>query len=209
MTDNRLDQRAAEDNDYVVRSQAGDADAYNTLVLKYQRSVYNLALRMLGDSGQAEDVTQDAFLSAWRNINRFRGGNFSAWLLRIATNACYDQIRRRQRHPVGSLEAVVGDDDTPLEFPDRGELPEDRTIRAELARAIAAGLQYVHPDQRAVLVLADIHGLSYEEVALVLEVPVGTVKSRLSRGRGQLRQYFRQRPELLPDAFRFSNGSTA
>ena len=204
MTEYRLDQRAAEDNDLIARSQAGDLDAYNWLVLKYQRSVYNLALRMLGEPSLAEDIAQDTFLSAWRHIRRFRGGNFSAWVLRIATNACYDQIRRHQRHPAGSLEAVIGEDEAPPEFPDAEELPEDQAIRHELARAIVAGLQHVPPDQRSTLILVDIQGRSYDEVAEVLDVPIGTVKSRLSRGRAQLRAYFLRRPELLPESFRFT-----
>lgn len=203
MMEYRLDQRTAEDNDLVTRSQSGDLDAYNALVVRYQRSVYNLALRMLGDPSAAEDVAQDCFLSAWRNIARFRGGNVSAWLLRIATNACYDHIRRRQRHPANSLEMVTGDEEAPIELPDPAELPEDQAVRRELARAIGAGLQHVQADQRVAVILVDIQGFAYEEVAEVLSVPIGTVKSRLSRGRAQLRAYFRGHPELLPEQFRF------
>ena len=203
MTEYRLDQRTAEDNDLVTRSQGGDLDAYNALVVRYQRSVYNLALRMLGDPAAAEDVAQDCFLAAWRNIARFRGGNFSAWLLRIATNACYDHIRRRQRQPATSLEVVTGDEEAPFELPDPDELPEDQAVRHELARAIGQGLQHVQADQRVAVILVDIQGLAYEEVAEALNVPIGTVKSRLSRGRAQLRAYFRGHPELLPEQFRF------
>lgn len=205
MTEYQVDHRTAEDNDLVAKSQNGDLDAYNQLVVKHQRGVYNLALRMLGAPSAAEDIAQEAFLSAWRNIRRFRGGNFSAWLLRIATNACYDQIRRRQRHPTGSLETVLGDEDSPAEFPDAAELPEDRAVRGELARAIGAGLLTIQPDQRAAVVLVDIQGRAYDEVAAILDVPIGTVKSRLSRGRAALRAYFLQRPELLPERFRSSS----
>lgn len=203
MTEYRLDQRTTEDNDLVVRSQSGDLDAYNGLVVRYRRSVYNLALRMLGDPSAAEDVAQECFISAWRNIARFRGGNFGAWLLRIATNACYDAIRRRQRHPASSLEAATGEDEAPLELPDPAELPESQAIRRELARAIIEGLQHVQVDQRIAVVLIDIQGYAYEEAAEVLNVPIGTVKSRLSRGRAQLRSYFRGHPEQLPPRFRF------
>ena len=204
MTEDHLDRRTAEDNDLVARSQAGDLEAFNHLVVKHQRGVYNLTLRMLGEPRAAEDISQDAFVSAWRNIGRFRGGNFSAWLLRIATNACYDHIRRHQRHPSSSLEVVVGDDEAPVEFPDATELPEDRAVRQELARAIVAGLGHVQPDQRSAVILVDIQGFTYDEVADILDVPIGTVKSRLSRGRAQLRAFFLRRPELLPEQLRFS-----
>ena len=204
MTEDRLNRRTTEDNGLVARSQTGDLDAFNHLVVKYQRSVYNLSLRMLGEGRAAEDISQDTFVSAWRNIQRFRGGNFSAWLLRIATNACYDYIRRHQRHPTNSLELVVGDEETPAEFPDAAELPEDRVVRQELARAIVAGLGHIQPDQRSTVILVDVQGFTYEEVAEIFEVPIGTVKSRLSRGRAQLRAFFLRRPELLPEQFRFS-----
>ncbi len=205
MIEKQLEQQVVEDSALVERSQTGDLGAYNDLVLRYQRGVYNLCLRMLHDVGAAEDVCQEAFVSAWRNIDRFRGGNFSAWLLRIATNACYDQIRRRQRHPAHSLEAATNDDEAPLDVPDGAEAPDERMVRAELAESIVGGLAEVHPDQRIVIILVDIQGLSYEEAAVILDVPIGTVKSRLSRGRAQMRAYFSRHPEHLPDQYRFSS----
>ena len=186
----------------VERSRRGDADAFNLLVEKYQQQVYNFALRMLGSAEAAADVTQEAFLSAFRNMARFRGGSFRGWLFRIVSNACYDELRSRQRQPSTSLEALMEDSGNPIDFPNGAESPEDRTLRLELAWYLQRALQALPPDQRMVVLLCDVHGLSYEEIAEVTGTNLGTVKSRLSRGRAHLRDYLRQHSELLPSVYR-------
>lgn len=183
-----------EDGDLILRSKEGDVDAFNLLVEKYQRQVYNLALRMLGEASAAEDATQDAFLSAFRGIGRFRGGSFRAWLLRITANACRDQMRFWRRRPTTSLDALVVEPEV-----DRGaQSPEDYALRRELGNEIARALAVLRADQRLAVILYDIQGLSYEEVAQVMNCSLGTVKSRLSRGRARLRYYLGQHWELLP-----------
>ncbi len=189
----------------ITRSQRGDTGAFNQLVLAYQEAIFNVALRILGDQEAAADATQDAFLSAFQGIRSFRGGSFKVWLMRIVTNACYDQMRSRQRHPTASLDAMLAADDngssSPGSLPSPDESPEDRALRREVQTEVQRGLLLLPPDQRIAVVLSDVHGLSYEEIAAVTRTNVGTVKSRLSRGRGRLRDHLRQR-ELLPSVVR-------
>ncbi len=183
----------------VTRSQQGDLDAFNNLVLAFQGQAYNLAVRMLGDSASAEDATQDAFISAYRNIGGFRGGNFRAWLLRIVSNACLDHLRAGKRRRTEPLDPLV------LDPPSHEELPEDYAVRQELGEEIRKGLDTLPPDQRLAIILVDMQGLDYEEAAQVMQSNLGTVKSRLSRGRARLRDHLRTRPELLPASIRLDS----
>ncbi|HEX6288014.1 MAG TPA: sigma-70 family RNA polymerase sigma factor [Herpetosiphonaceae bacterium] len=193
-----------DESQLIADSQRGDVRAFNVLVEHYQVRLYNLCYRMLGDPDAAADVTQDAFLSAFRNIRRYRGGSFTAWLMRIATNGCYDQLRARQRRPTTSIDAFLDDEDhAPRQFEDRGETPDERSLRNELAGEIQRSLDTLDSDQRLAIVLSDIQGFSYDEISAVTGWPLGTVKSRLSRGRAQLRNVLRQ-GELLPARYRQS-----
>jgi RNA polymerase sigma factor (sigma-70 family) len=158
---------------------------------------------MLASPHAAEDITQDVFLTAYRRIDSYRGGIFRAWLLRIAANACTDELRRLSRRPQTSLD-LAADSGTPIDLPDESESPEDSALRGELSRYIQAGLMALPPDQRAVVVLSDVQGLSYDEMAQALNASLGTVKSRLSRGRGRLREILLRQRELLPHQFRHS-----
>jgi RNA polymerase sigma-70 factor, ECF subfamily len=165
-------------------------------VERYQRLAYNVAYRTLGQPEEAADATQEAFLSAFRAIGHFRGDSFKAWLLRIVVNACYDQLRRRQRHPSDSLEALSEQHETEITAADSGPGPELQALGRETAEVIQEALGTLAADQRLVVVLCDVQGLSYEEAAAVLGVAVGTVKSRLSRGRFRLRDHLAARGEL-------------
>ena len=190
-----------EDESYLIqRSQQGELDAFNQLVERYQGQVYNLALRMLSDESLAEDAAQETFISAYRAIGGFRGGSFRSWVLRIAANACRDLLRAAKARRSISLEVL---ELTPEATPaSREESPEDHALRLELGREIQRGLEALPRDQRLVLVLIDIQGFSYEEAARIIQTSVGTVRSRLSRARGKLRDLFQQCPELLPSQFR-------
>ncbi|HEY8490029.1 MAG TPA: sigma-70 family RNA polymerase sigma factor [Dehalococcoidia bacterium] len=179
------------------RSRKGDLEAFNLLVEAYQGQVYALCVRMLGSREAGEDAAQDAFLSAFRGIGRYRGGSFRAWLLRIAANACYDALRRRQRRPAGSLDALLDDPDGPLTLTDPGETPEEHALRRELARELEAALADLPPEERLAVLLCDVQGLAYHEIGQALGVPLGTVKSRIARGRARLRERLSSRPELL------------
>lgn len=193
---------ANEEQRLVEAGQRGDVEAFNQLVRLYEVRVYNLCYRMLGDSDTAADVTQDTFIAAYRNLNRFRGGMFRSWLFRIATNACYDALRARKRRPSVSLSGPTDLDDAPaFDLPDLGESPDERAMRLELSAAIQRGIDQLPEDQRIVIILSDVQGLAYEEIAQVTSTNLGTVKSRLSRARARLRDILRA-GELLPSKFR-------
>jgi len=188
-------------------AQKGDLDAFNRLVLAYQDIVYNQALRMLDDEDAAADAAQDAFISAYRHIQGYRGGSFRAWLLRIVTNACYDVLRQRQRRPTTSLEPLddTGEEiESPHWLADHSDLPEDRAEQAELASAISNCLQGLPEEFRAAVILVDVQGLDYSEAAQSLGKPVGTIKSRLARARLRLRDCLHGFWELLPAEFRLA-----
>lgn len=184
----------ALDQERVARAKRGDLTAFNQLVLAYQELAYNVALRLVGDADLAADVTQEAFLSAYRHLGQFQSGSFRAWVLRIVTNGSYDALRARKRHPDQSLDDLV--EESSFDLPDPAELPEKLSLRREQIEGINVALQTLPIEQRTVLTLYDIHGLSYEEITAVLDVNLGTVKSRLHRARSRLRDYFLGRPEL-------------
>lgn len=199
---------ASEELRLVTAAQRGDVESFNALVRLYEGRVYNLCYRMLGDADGAADATQDSFLAAFRNLRVFRGGSFRSWLLRIATNACYDVLRARKRRPALSLDATIAaaeEEAAPLQIADSGESPDEYALRRELARAIEHGLAELPEDQRLVVILCDLQGLAYDEIAEVTGANLGTVKSRLSRGRARLRDVLRQ-GELLPQRFRHESG---
>lgn len=180
----------------VEAARRGDVDAFNQLIERYQRPAYSLAYRTLGEAEAAADATQEAFLSAFRAVHDFRGQSFKAWLLRIVVNACYDELRRRQRRPAASLEAMAEQTEVELRSSDAIHGPEATAARYETAEVIQQALQRLPPDQRMVVVLCDVQGMSYEEAAVVLDVAMGTVKSRLSRARARLRDELVARGEL-------------
>ena len=192
----------------IARSRRGDAAAFNQLILMHQQSVYTLAYRMLGDPQTAADVTQEALFSAFRGIASFRGGSFRSWLLRIASNAACDYWRRSRRHPGESLEALTGstdgqDEGLAQQFADDERWnPEVLALRTELQELIQAGLDRLPLEQRLAVILSDIQGLSYEEIASTTTTSLGTVKSRIARGRAQLRDYLQRHAELLPRTYR-------
>jgi len=186
-------------------AQHGDLDAFNHLVLVYQNMVYNQAYRMVGDTDVAEDASQDAFIIAFRKLGTYRGGSFKAWLLRIVTNLCYDELRRRKRRPTTPLEPTDHDDDeieSPRWLSDPSETPEQTAERVELAQALQYCLDSLPPDFRAIVTLVDIQGLDYSEAAQAMGRPLGTVKSRLARARTRLRDCLQGYRELLPASFR-------
>jgi RNA polymerase sigma-70 factor (ECF subfamily) len=188
----------------IAAAQDGDREAFNQLVVHYQGIAYNVAYRVLSDSEEAADATQDAFLSAYRAMSRFRGGSFKAWLLRIVTNACYDQLRIKKRRPTVSLDNDPDSDGEEWTV-DTGERPEAFVQRQELGQIIQRGLQTLPPDQRTIVVLSDIQGVRYNEIAKIVGVSLGTVKSRLNRGRRKLRDFLQENAELLPAHYRLND----
>ncbi len=183
----------------------GDLEAFNRLVLAYQDMVYTQAFRMMGEEESAEDATQDAFILAFRRLSSYRGGSFKAWLLRIVTNLCYDELRRRKRRPTTPLEPMDNREEeieSPRWLADNAPSPEENVERRELARLLQCCLESLPAEFRAAVTLVDIQGLDYEEAAQALGKPLGTVKSRLARGRARMRECLKRYGELLPDSFR-------
>ena len=196
----------------VQSAQSGDLDSFNTLILNYQDRVFNTALRILGDEDTAQDAAQEAFISAFRSINTFRGGSFKAWLLRTVTNACYDELRRQKRRPTTPLEPETNDGeemDSPRWLADPNMTPAEQSEADELEHAIQHCLDTLPTDFRTVVVLADIQGMDYSEVATAARVPLGTIKSRLARARLRLRECLRGFEELLPSSFRLEEERTS
>jgi RNA polymerase sigma-70 factor (ECF subfamily) len=198
-----VDTTNTDEQALIQAAQRGSRKAFNVLVLRYQDGLYTLAYRIMGEAQSAADATQEAFITAFRRLSTYRGGSFRAWLLRIATNACYDELRRRKRRPVVALDDLTpidSDDDPPI--PDASDTPEQALQQRELNRAIQDCINGLGEDQRVVLVLSDIEGLSYQEIADNTGAQVGTVKSRLSRARASVRQCLQAVEELLPGAYR-------
>lgn len=191
-------------NDLVRRCQKGDADAFDALVERFQNRVYNICLWQLGDAEEAADAAQDTFIRAWRSIQRFRGESaFSTWLHRIAVNVTHDAATKRKSAPtpfsgVYQSEEEDGDDIANL-TPDTADLPGEALARTERRTAVRVALGELAANHREVLVLFDIQGHSYEDVSAMLDLPMGTVKSRLNRARVALREKLESSRELFEE----------
>jgi RNA polymerase sigma-70 factor (ECF subfamily) len=195
----------------IADARRGDLDAFNRLVLAYQEMAFNLAFRMLGEEDAAEDATQTAFISAYRSLTSYRGGSFKAWVLRMVTNTCYDELRRRHRHPTTPLEPEIDEDDeleSPRWLADDDPSPEESAEKLELEQAIQHCLNDLPDEFRLVAIMVDVQGLDYEEVSVVIGKPLGTIKSRLARARSRLRKCLQGYWELLPVQFRLDHEST-
>ncbi len=189
----------ADEQALIQSAQRGDLEAFNDLVLRHQQLVYNLTYRIMGDEAAASDVTQEAFLAAYRHIGSFHPGPFKNWLLRIARNACYDELRRRKRRPTVSLDEAIVTEEGVIEFdlPASADGPEQTVQRRELADLLQRGINLLPIEQRQTLVLSDVHGLHYDEIAEITRSKNGTVKSRLSRARANLRDYVQMHREAV------------
>lgn len=186
----------------IAEAKHGDVNAFNTLILHYQDLAFGVAYRIMGEPDGAADVTQDAFINAYQKLNQFKGGNFKAWLLRIVTNKCYDTLKYHKRRPGSSLEEMTEEFESPSWLASDDPKPEDQHEQREMMLAIQNCLDKLPEDQRVVAVLCDVEGYDYQSAAEIVEVSLGTVKSRLSRARGKLRDCLRGVMELLPDKYR-------
>ena len=191
-----------------VNDRQGNGHCFNCLVIAHQSQAYNLASRMLGDRFLAEDAVQESFASAYRSFAQFRGDNLRAWVMRIVANNCRDMLRSRRSRPELPLNPVASEPEAEDSIPSAADLassresPEEYAERQELSRTIQAGLASLSAERRLALVVVDVQGFSYEEAANILNCSLGTVKSRISRGRRELRDFLRASGELLPSRFR-------
>ena len=179
-----------------------DVNAFNRLVEAYERLAYSVAYRMLRDEEQAADAVQESFIKAYRALHTFQGGSFKSWLMRIVTNTCYDALRARKRRDTSNLDDLPEGEEYAAYLTDPAESPAAFAERMELNQLIEQAIAALPDDQRLVILLCDVHGYAYEEIAEITGVPMGTVKSRISRARGKLREYLMGHSELLPAAFR-------
>ena len=179
----------------IERARSGDLDAFNDLVTLYQDSMFALVVRMVPDRDQASDAVQEAFFSAYRNLAGFRGGSVKSWLNRICVNAAMDQQRARKRRPVQPYPEFEDESWQPPAGPEVD--PERIAVHAERSRAIAVALTRITDDQRTAIVLYDVEGYDYGEIAEMTGVSLGTVKSRIHRGRLALRDVLAERMELF------------
>jgi RNA polymerase sigma-70 factor (ECF subfamily) len=179
----------------IARAAAGDRMAFTQLMEHYQSACYGLAWRLLSDADQAADATQDAFIHAYRAIGSYRGGIFRAWLLRITANASYDILRRAQRRPSSPL---PDPDEGAPELPDLAAVnPVAEAAKGEMYRHLEVALRRLPEDQRTAVVLCDVYGMDYNEVAAMTQSALGTVKSRIHRGRLRLRELLAEHRELF------------
>ena len=184
-----------DEAELVQRAMAGDRAAFSRLMEHYQSACYGLAWRLLGSPDQAADAVQDAFIHAYQAIDRYRGGIFRSWLLRITANASYDILRRAQRRPT---QAMPDPEEGGVELPDPAAAnPVTEASRSEMYRHLEAALRRLPEDQRTAIVLCDVYGMDYNEVALTTDSALGTVKSRIHRGRLRLRELLAEHRELF------------
>ena len=168
---------------------AGDTQSFELLVLEHQSKVYNLALKMVGNEQDALDISQDAFIKAFRSLGSFRGDSkFSVWLYRLTSNLCLDHLRAKKRNNVVSLTMYSPEEEEPeeLEIPDERYSPEKLFDKKELQQNLSSALEELPPEQKEILLLREVSGLSYEEIAQSLGLEPGTVKSRIFRARKNL-----------------------
>ena len=192
-----------DESDLITRAQHGDLDAFNSLILLHQDALFNIALRTLGDEDRAADAVQEALIAAFRSLYTFHGGSFRSWLARTVVNKCYDEYRRSSRHPALPLTPVVdGEEAEDWDWlRDPGPSLETRLDDSELNDALQSCMNSLPFPARAVLALVDVDGLSYDEAAAALHIPVGTVKSRLARARASMRLSLHHFADLLPSAY--------
>ena len=186
-----------DDRDLVGRARRGDREAFTQLIVQYQVPLYNMALRMVGRPDDAADIAQEAFLRAWEKIRTLREAPFKSWLFQIAANLCYDHFRRGRRYGVmpeddqTSTSNVVG---LGVATPD----PQERAEANERTRLVRDCIQALDHDMRIAIVLRDVNGMAYDEIAAVLRVPLGTVKSRIARARARVQERLQQHPDFFP-----------
>lgn len=187
---------------WLEKSRDGDVESFERLIGKHQEKIYNIAYRIMGNQEDAKDAAQEALIKIYKNIGRFRGDSgFSTWVYRIAVNACKDELRKKKNNVI-SLDKEIETEDGSYkkELADKSLLPDELLEQAELSEIIQGSIQELPEQNRVAIVLRDIQGFSYEDISKVLDCPVGTVKSRINRGRKLLRDILSQHPKWSYEA---------
>ena len=188
-------QTGMDERELIIRAGRGDAYAFEQLMAAHENKMYAVALRMCGNREDAQDCLQEAMIRVFRAISGFKGqSSFSTWVYRITMNSCLDELRRRKSRTATSLDGMLENGFAPS---DDGDTPEQSSLRAEQRRAMEKAIANLPEDMRSAIVLRDIQGCSYDEIARVLDTNVGTIKSRISRGREKLRSVLMEQPELF------------
>ncbi len=191
-----------EDDILIAQAKHGDLAAFNELVTRYQDAAFSIAYRMLGDADLAADMTQDALIIAYRKLDTYQGGSYRAWLSRIISNRCLDELRRSKRQRTDYLDDLSPDNDDGAPIPSSTPSPEQVVQQNELQAAIQDCINALGADQKATLVMCDVQGWAYQEIADATNTQIGTVKSRLARARLAMRTCLQGVQELLPTEFR-------
>ena len=179
----------------ISRAAKGDASAFNELLGLHEKKMYAVCLRMCANQEDAQDCLQEAMLRIYRSISGFKGqSSFSTWIYRVAMNTCLDELRKKKNKQAASLDSLL---DTGWSPSDDYDTPEHHAIEGERKKAIRTAISELPDDMRSAIVLRDIEGFSYEEISEMLGINVGTIKSRISRGREKLREKIRKKPELF------------
>lgn len=186
------------------RAKKGEVEAFELLIERYQRKVFNIALKMLGNHDDASELAQEAFIKIYKSIKGFKEeSSFSTWVYRIATNVCLDELRKRKNRKLTYLDEVIQSEDGDLkrEIADQGLSPDAIAERKELKHALNQAILSLSEEHRVVLIMRDLHGMTYEEIAKITKCPEGTVKSRINRARLSLKEALYKNKELFSEKY--------
>lgn len=190
---------SSENTDILIKSALnGDISAFEELIIQYEKKVYNVALRVLKNPDDAMDISQEVFIKIYKNLDKFDGkASFSTWLYRITTNTCIDELRKRKGKETYSIDNDIENEEGSYkrEFVDNSPTPEEQTIIKESGNEIIKAMENLSDEHRTIIILRDIEGLSYNEIADITGVSIGTVKSRISRARLSLKNIIKNREQ--------------